>query len=173
MGGLNVFIAPESASHRDLCWSNQLGGSSVLTNCTPVAYVEKINIRMRRWKKVAEKIKIMMRRKRRVAAMRRPTQGWEDAEKISWKKSCSPSDRNLDPLLCSPTPHAVEAGRRILGKIRSQRPGRTCFYLLFLLMFICYLPARTCFYLLFFLLVICSLPFLDALASLKAMLDIK
>ena len=43
------------------------------------------------------------------------------------KKSCSPSDRNLDPLLCSPTPHAVEAGRRILGKIRSQRPGRTCF----------------------------------------------
>ena len=124
-------------------------------------------------KKVAEKIKIMMRRKRRVAAMRRPTQGWEDAEKISWKKSCSPSDRNLDPLLCSPTPHAVEAGRRILGKIRSQRPGRTCFYLLFLLMFICYLPARTCFYLLFFLLVICSLPFLDALASLKAMLDIK
>ena len=58
---------------------------------------------------------------------------------------------------------------------RSEAKGleERVFYLLFLLMFICYLPARTCFYLLFFLLVICSLPFLDALASLKAMLDIK
>ena len=143
MAGLNVFIAPQSASHRDSCWWNQHGGSSALTNCTPrrlgnVAYVEKVNIRMRRWKKrVAEKIKIKMRRKRRVAAKTNTRMGRCREDLL--KKSCSPSDRNLDPLLCSPTPHAVEAGRRILGKIRSQRPGRTCF---FICSFCCWLFAN-------------------------------
>ena len=178
MAGLNVFIAPESASHRDLCWSNQLGGSSALTNYTPrrlgnVAYVEKINIRMRRWKRVAEKIKIMMRRKRRVAAMRRPTQGWEDAEKISWKKVAHRPIVILT-LYCVRRLH-MQLKQVDVFLERSEAKGleERVFYLLFLLMFICYLPARTCFYLLFFLLVICSLPFLDALASLKAMLDIK
>ena len=70
-------------------------------------------------------MKIKMRRKRRVAA--KTNTRMRRCREDLLKKSCSPSDRNLDPLLCSPTPHAVEAGRRILGKIRSQRPGRTCF----------------------------------------------
>ena len=70
-----------------------------------------------------------MRRKRRVAA--KTTTRMRRCREDLLKKSCSPSDRNLDPLLCSPTPHAVEAGRRILGKIRSQRPGKACFFICF------------------------------------------
>ena len=163
MAGLNVFIAPESASHRDLCWSNQLGGSSALTNYTPrrlgnVAYVEKINIRMRRWKRVAEKIKIKMRRKRRAAAktntrMRR----WREDQ---LRKKIAHRPIVILTLYCVRRLH-MQLKQVDVFLERSEAKGleERVFYLLFLLMFICYLPARTCFYLLFFLLVICSLPF--------------
>ena len=55
---------------------------------------------------------------------------------------------------------------------RSEAKGleELVFYLLFLLILICYLPARTCFYLLFFLLVICALPFLFPLFAIGYLL---
>ena len=121
-------------------------------------------------KKVAEKIKIMMRRKRRVAAMRRPTQGWEDAEKISWKKVAHRPIVILT-LYCVRRLH-MQLKQVDVFLERSEAKGleERVFYLLFLLMFICYLPARTCFYLLFFLLVICSLPFLFPLFAIGYLL---
>ena len=102
----------------------------------------------------------------------RPTQGWEDAEKISWKKVAHRPIVILT-LYCVRRLH-VQLKQVHVFLERSEAKGleERVFYLLFLLMFICYLPARTCFCLLFFywlfalclfyflflLLVICYLP---------------
>ena len=176
MAGLNVFIAPESASHRDLCWSNQLGGSSVLTNCTPrrlgnVAYVEKINIRMRRWKRKLQRRSKLWWEEREELLRCEDQHKDEKMQRRSLEKKVAHRPIVILTLYCVRRLH-MQLKQVDVFLERSEAKGleERVFYLLFLLMFICYLPARTCFYLLFFLLVICSLPFLFPLFAIGYLL---
>ena len=134
-------------------------------------YVEKINIRMRRWKKKLQ---------------RRSKLWWEEKEELlrceDQHKDEKMQRRSLEkkvahrPIVIL-TLYCVRRLHMQLKQVdvfleRSEAKGleERVFYLLFLLMFICYLPARTCFYLLFFLLVICSLPFLFPLFAIGYLL---
>ena len=93
---------------------------------------------------VAEKIKIKMKRQWRVAAMQRPTQGWEDAEKISWKKVAHRPIVILT-LYCVRRLH-MQLKQVDVFLERSEAKGleERVFYLLFLLLVVCYLPGWTC-----------------------------